>query len=219
MLSPTEARDVAGRPRVALTFDFEHPDRPTDPGVTAGLLDLLAAEGIAASVFVQGRWAEAYPDVARRIAAEGHLVGNHSHYHARMHLLTGGGLRTDIRAAEDIIRETTGVDPRPWFRCPFGAGSRAGLVLARLGALGYCEVGWDVDSRDWAGGSPRRVEGRVLRLTRGHGDGAVLLFHGWPRVTLAALPGILAGLRADGATFVRVDALVALPSPDGKGLE
>ena len=72
------------RPRVALTFDAEHPDRP---GASAGTVDrilatLRAAEA-PATFFVQGRWSQAEPSSARRIADDGHLVGNHSHYHAR----------------------------------------------------------------------------------------------------------------------------------------
>ena len=88
--------------RVALTFDAEHPDRPTRPGVAEGLLDLLAAEQIQATFFIQGRWAEAYPTTAARIAADGHLVGNHSHYHARMTLLSESGFDTDVRDAERL---------------------------------------------------------------------------------------------------------------------
>src|SRR5262249_19288122 len=110
----------AGRParfRVALTFGAEHPDRPHRPGVTEGLLDVLAERDVAATWFLQGRWVESAPALARRVAADGHLVGNHSFYHARLPLLLDEGLRTDIREAERVIREIVGVDPRPWFRC------------------------------------------------------------------------------------------------------
>ena len=53
--------------RVALTFDAEHPDRPSTPGVQERLLDLLARDAVASTFFIQGRWAEAYPATARRI--------------------------------------------------------------------------------------------------------------------------------------------------------
>ena len=108
--------------RVALTFDAEHPDRPTQPGVAESILDRLEGAGARASFFVQGRWALAYPGTARRIPAAGHLVGNHSHYHAQMPLFSPAGLATDVRDAEAAICDVLGVDPRPWFRCPFGHG-------------------------------------------------------------------------------------------------
>ena len=81
--------------RVALTFDAEHPDRPHRPGVTEGLLDVLADRGVRSTWFLQGRWVESVPELARRVAADGHLVGNHSFYHARMPLLSDDGLTTD----------------------------------------------------------------------------------------------------------------------------
>jgi hypothetical protein len=83
--------------RVALTFDAEHPSRShCPPGVQEALLEELANRGLRATFFVQGRWAKAYPQTARAIAAAGHLIGNHSHYHARMSLLSDEGLRIDV---------------------------------------------------------------------------------------------------------------------------
>src|SRR6478735_8977445 len=57
--------------QVALTFDAEHPDRSwCPPGAAERILDVLAGAGIRATFFVQGRWAEAHPATARRIADE-----------------------------------------------------------------------------------------------------------------------------------------------------
>src|SRR5438045_7647297 len=98
--------------RVALTFDTEHWSHPSSPDVQGRILDVLAQTGVRATFFVQGRWATAYPHVARRIAADGHLVGNHSHHHAPMSLLTDAGIERDLRRAEEAISEHAGVDPR-----------------------------------------------------------------------------------------------------------
>ena len=194
--------------RVALTFDAEHPDRPNRPGITEGLLDVLAAREVPTTWFLQGRWAEAEPELARRVAADGHLVGNHSFYHARLPLLTSDGIRTDVRSAERVIRETTGVEPAPWFRCPFGAGAGDQRVLGILTELGYRDIGADVVLEDW---EPARTGAAMaadaFRDAPLHGDGAVVLFHAWPPGTLDAVPLIVDGLRALGATFVRVDEL------------
>lgn len=64
--------------RVALTFDAEHPDRPTSGDHDAQVLDELARLGVRATFFLQGRWVEARPRLARRVAEEGHVVGNHT---------------------------------------------------------------------------------------------------------------------------------------------
>jgi peptidoglycan/xylan/chitin deacetylase (PgdA/CDA1 family) len=199
--------------RVALTIDTEHPDRPTDIGVTERLIETLAGEGITASFFLQGRWAEAYPDVARSIASAGHLIGNHSHYHARMPLLNDEGLLEDIADAGRAIEATTGVDPRPWFRCPFGAGSTDRRVQAAVAAAGYRHVGWHVGAEDW---DPARsatvIEEDLVAGTLAHGDGTVILIHAWPRQTLDALRPSLRRLREAGATFIRIDGLDEVPA-------
>jgi peptidoglycan/xylan/chitin deacetylase (PgdA/CDA1 family) len=198
--------------RVALTFDAEHPDRPNVAGTAERLLDALDTAGVPATFFVQGRWAEAYPATARAIATAGHQVGNHSHYHARMPLLTDSGLAEDIAEAGRIILDTTGVDPLPWFRCPFGAGATDPRVQAVVTAAGYRHVGWHIAAEDWepsrTGGA---IEADLVAGVRDHGDGAVILLHTWPSGTLAAIPGTIARLRDRGAAFVRVDALESIP--------
>jgi peptidoglycan-N-acetylglucosamine deacetylase len=194
--------------RVALTFDAEHPDRPHHTGGTEGVLDLLDAERVKATFFIQGRWAEAYPDLARSVAERGHLIGNHSFYHARMPLLSPSGLATDIRAAERAIVAATGVDPRPWFRCPFGAGTDDARVRAGIERLGYREIHWDVDGADWR--PSMRGRGMARRMTRdalARGDGAILLLHPWTMATGLGLAPLINGLRDAGSNFVRLDAL------------
>lgn len=199
--------------RVALTFDAEHPDRPAKSGNADRLLEALDGLGIRATFFIQGRWAEAYPPTARRIVEAGHLVGSHSHYHARMPLLSDDGLASDLASAEAAILEHAGADPRPWFRCPFGAGGDDPRLVARIEALGYREVGWDVNPEDWR---PERsaadVAAIVLSGVTACGDGAVVLQHAWPNPTSVALPQIVAALRDRGATFVGIDELANLPT-------
>jgi peptidoglycan-N-acetylglucosamine deacetylase len=199
--------------RVALTFDAEHPDRPLcPPGSVERILDTLRAASVRATFFVQGRWAEAHPDTARRIAEDGHLIGHHSQYHARMPLLHDDGVREDIREGAAAILEATGIDPRPWFRCPFGAGRDDPRILGLLDELGYRNVFYQVVVEDW---EPWRtgqdVERDAVRGAVEHGDGAVVLLHSWPAPTADAVPGIIRGLRWAGADLVGIDGLETLP--------
>jgi peptidoglycan/xylan/chitin deacetylase (PgdA/CDA1 family) len=205
--------------RVALTFDAEHPDRPSQDRVEERLLNALDRRSTSATFFIQGRWAEAYPSTARRIAESGHLVGSHSHYHARMALLTKAGLRSDIVAAERAIIDATGVNPRPWFRCPFGSGSGDQRVQSVVRKAGYRHVGWHVIGRDWP---PERtateVEDAIVEGCLAYGDGAIVLLHSWPDRTLGAIVGAIERLSGQGATFVRIDGLDDIPELGG-GLE
>ena len=199
--------------RVALTFDAEHPDRPTDPSAELRLLDTLARLDVRATFFLQGRWVEAYPDRARAVALAGHLAGNHGFYHVRMPLLADEGLRTDIAAAERVIVEVAGVDPRPWFRCAFGAGGDDPRVLAAVAAAGYRHVPWDVEAEDWepsiSGDAITRtlLDGLLARRAAGTGDGSIVLLHSWPTGTADAMGELVTRLRDEGATLVRVDEL------------
>ena len=195
-------------PRVALTFDVEHPDRPHH-GVHAGwLLDELARNEVPATLFLQGRWVEAFPDLARRAVADGHLIGNHSHYHARMPLLSPTGFDEDVRVAEGVIRDATGADPRPWFRFPFGAGADDPALHARLDALGYRHIGWDVELYEWEPGrTAGEIADAVVAGVEDHGDGVIVLLHSWPDPVAAGLASAVSRIRERGAEFVRVDRL------------
>jgi len=191
---------------VALTFDAEHPDRSKcPPGTQERILDALDHDDLRGTFFLQGRWVTAYPATARRIAESGHLVGNHSDYHARLPLFSDDGVRADVTGAERTILDVAGVDPRPWFRCPFGEGHDDSRVLAVLGDLGYRNVHWDADGQDWEDDrGPRDVEDAIVSGAARIGDGAIVLLHTWPGPTLEALPGIVARLRDAGASFVTV---------------
>jgi peptidoglycan/xylan/chitin deacetylase (PgdA/CDA1 family) len=198
--------------RVALTFDAEHPDRPHRAGVADQIVELLAAQRVRATFFLEGRWTHAHPRTAERIARDGHLVGSHSYMHARMPTLSPAGMRRDLRDAEQTIREIAGSDPRPWFRCPYGAGWRDPRVRRVLVELGYRHVGWDVIVEDW---EPERdgaaVADAVLAgIARCDGE-AVVLLHSWPQATLEALPEIIRSVRARGGELSGVDELDRVP--------
>jgi peptidoglycan-N-acetylglucosamine deacetylase len=172
------------------------------------VLALLRAEGVRATFFIQGRWAQAFPEIANQIAEDGHVIGSHSHFHARMPLLTDEGLRADIVQATRAIRDATGVDPKPWFRCPWGHGARDPRVKMALQAQRYQHVGWDVVAEDWEPDrSGEQVAGDVLAGVRAHGDRAVVLLHPWTASTLGAMPKILGDLRDAGDALVTVEDL------------
>ena len=74
---PAASAQAADKPLIGLTFD----DGPSAER-TAFVLDILKEKGVRATFFVQGSHAQQYPDLVRRIKAEGHVIGNHSWDHA-----------------------------------------------------------------------------------------------------------------------------------------
>ena len=107
-------------------------------------------------------------------------------------LLTDAGLATDVAEAAEAIVATTGADPRPWFRCPFGAGHDDPKVLTTLASLGYRNVHWHVELEDW---EPWRrgdeIAADAIEMVVEHGDGAVVLLHTWPGGTADAVGPIV----------------------------
>lgn len=195
--------------RIALTFDTEFPGRPTVPGVEDRLLATLAAVDERATFFLQGRWVRANPEQARRIAAAGHLIGNHSNFHAPMDGLDDELFRGDVRRAEETIWTITGADPKPWFRCPFGAGMDDQRVLAGLAELGYRHIGWDVDPEDWnEQHDAATVERFVLDGVAARDGDTIVLLHSWPAATAEALPRLLDDLAERRAELITVDRLM-----------
>ena len=195
--------------RVALTFDAEHPSRSQCPrGVAEAILETLAAHRVRGTFFVEGRWASAYPDLARSIAKAGHLVGNHSNAHVRITRLSRHGLAAEIEDAQKRIEQVTGIDPRPWFRSPYGDGAADLDVLAVLAEHGYRNVLWDIAASDWEDDrTAEGIENDVVDGVLNRGDGTTVLLHAWPAPTAGALPQILERLWSAGARFLTVAEL------------
>ncbi len=194
--------------RIALTFDAEVAQWPCDPGNPGHILETLFRESVRATFFLQGRLVLSGPSFAREVAAAGHLIGNHSHSHERLTWISNERIRRSILQAQETIVGTTGRDPRPYFRCPYGAGGNSRRVLDIVEGLGYRHVSWDVDTADWIPG--RKAAGVARAVVAGwtsFGDGARVLLHSWPDATAAALPSLIASLRELGAVFVGIDEL------------
>ena len=186
----------------ALTFDAG-----ADRGYAAQILDTLAANGIHASFGMTGVWAEANPDLIRRIVNEGHHLINHSWNHPSFNTLTSAQRADQLKRTEDIIREQTGVDMRPWFRPPYGEYNDS--VLNDLAANGYTiNVMWSTDSLGWNGLSAAQVTQRVVDQAV---PGGIGLFHvGAASSDAAALQGIIDRLRERGYRFDTVEAMAGM---------
>ncbi len=196
-------RGRGGERVVALTFD----DGP-DPAHTPAILDLLEAADVRASFFLIGRRARAWPDVARRIAAAGHDVGNHSWSHRSLWLSGPRATREEIEQGHAAVAEAAGQAPR-FFRPPWGLANLAMFpVLARLGTP---LVLWTAQPEGLRAVAPDRQLARALGRAR---PGAIYDLHDADGVAgagarLAAyLPRLIEGLRAAGYALVPLSRLV-----------
>src|SRR5881394_3917421 len=113
---PTLYHQGAGGPhQIALTFD----DGP-DPKWTPKILDILKAENVKAAFFLVGARAEEYPDLVRRIVAEGHEIGNHTYYHPNLAICWPEHIRVELNATQLLLQTLTG-RATTLFRPPYAA--------------------------------------------------------------------------------------------------
>lgn len=99
-----------------LTFD----DGPSEEN-TARVLDILKARNIKAAFFLVGENVEKHPEMARRIAQEGHTIGIHCYNHDYKALYDSvDGYIADFEKAQEAVRAATGVDVK-LFRFPGGS--------------------------------------------------------------------------------------------------
>ncbi|GAA2349103.1 polysaccharide deacetylase family protein [Dactylosporangium salmoneum] len=185
---------------VALTVD----DGP-HPDWTPPLLDLLARHGVRATFFLIGDRVRERPDLARRIAGEGHALGNHSMTHPHpFAALAPAALEAEIAGTQEAIERATGVRPR-LFRAP--SGNWSPRVLRAAAGHGLTPVDWTVNPSDWRAPGTERIARALDRSRAGH----IMLCHdggGDRSQTVAALAHVLPRLRARGLTFA---------TPPGRG--
>jgi peptidoglycan/xylan/chitin deacetylase (PgdA/CDA1 family) len=192
----------AGRGAVALTFDAG-----ADRGYAEDILDVLQAEHVVGSFGITGQWARANPELVRRMAADGHLVFNHTLDHRSFTGVSDqlGGLsaarrRAELEDADAIIAPLIGHSTRPYYRLPYGDDDAR--VAADVQPAGYShKVGWTVDSLGWRGAQSAEIVARCLKLAA---PGAMYVFHvGHTSQDALALPQIIGGLRDRGFGFER----------------
>ncbi len=197
------------RSRVVLTFD----DGP-DPLYTAQILDTLKARGAVASFFVLGRQVQRLPDLTKRIADEGHEIGNHSWSHPELAGLSESAIRVELSATARVIEATTGQRPL-LFRPPYIGDARPASEdrlrpMAIANDLGLRVVGLEVDPKDWYEKDPQKIVAAAMRGIR-RGAGRIILLHdaGGDRTpTLAALGPMIDSLRAAGYEISTVAGLL-----------
>jgi peptidoglycan/xylan/chitin deacetylase (PgdA/CDA1 family) len=146
---------AARRPdELALTFD----DGP-NPAWTPRLLDILAAYSVRATFFMIGNFVQAEPALVRRVAEEGHLIGNHSWSHPNLARTPANLVVEELARTCDVLEQRLG-KPVRFFRPPYGARRRFVLRTAR--DLGMTPVTWNAMTSDWSAPSADRIAEQLM---------------------------------------------------------
>ena len=192
----TDSHASRDRRTVALTFD----DGP-DPERTPALLDTLRALDVPATFFLLGNKVDAHPELAARIARDGHEIGNHTYSHPYLPLKRSRTVRAELLATDGAIERACGFTP-VLARPPYGG--RSPRNVRAFQRAGKRTILWDVNSFDWKGKPAAEVAERVLERTR---PGSIILMHDardGGEITVEAVRLIVPALRARGLDLVTV---------------
>jgi peptidoglycan-N-acetylglucosamine deacetylase len=190
---------------IALTFD----DSP-DLVYTTQVLHILKMYKAVATFFLVGDSIDKYPNVAKKIVADGHIVASHSYNHVNLMRFSPENAYTkQVAKAQTTFQKHLGVTPL-LLRPPYGDVTNA--EIAYLSTKNIDLVNWSIDSFDYNKkmNEPSRMIRRIRQLAH---SGAIVLMHsagGNRQRTIQALPKIIANLHQQGYTLVTVPQLLGV---------
>ncbi|MFY9279336.1 MAG: polysaccharide deacetylase family protein [Caldicoprobacterales bacterium] len=189
--------------QIALTFD----DGP-NPNYTPRLLDILKEHQVTATFFTMGKQAKLYPDIIKRMDAEGHALGIHSYSHRHAWLMSPTRTIRDMIQTYNILEHILGNPPK-WYRPPWGTFNLISIFAAER--LDLKTAYWSIEAQDWDKNTTvEHIYNTVIKKVH---PGAIIVLHdnqgapGAPERTLKALPTIIKSLKGQGYEFVSLDRM------------
>ena len=186
---------------IYLTFDCGY-----ENGYTEQILDALKKHHAPAAFFVVGNMIETAPDIVKRMADEGHIVGNHTYHHPDMSAISDqAAFQKELDDLAALYKETTGRELSQFYRPPQGKYSVENLRQAH--ALGYKTVFWSLAYVDWyVDNQPTQEQAYAKLLPRIH-DGAIVLLHSTSKTNAEILDDLLTKWEGMGFTFASLEDL------------
>lgn len=186
---------------IYLTFDCGY-----ENGNTEAILDALKKHSAPAAFFVVGNMVETAPEIVKRMAEEGHIVGNHTYHHPDMSSITEeGAFKKELEELETIYREAAGRELPKYYRPPQGKYNVENLKQAQK--LGYKTVLWSLAYVDWyTDDQPTAEEAYGKLLPRIH-NGAIVLLHSTSKTNAEILDDLLTKWEGMGYRFASLEEL------------
>ena len=186
---------------IYLTFDCGY-----ENGNTEAILDALQKHNAPAAFFVVGHMIESAPDIVKRMAAEGHTVGNHTFHHPdRSAISQKEAFQQELDSLAALYKETTEQELSRFYRPPQGKYSEENLKQAQ--ELGWKTIFWSLAYVDWnTDDQPTAEEAFSKLLPRIH-NGAIVLLHSTSRTNADILDELLTRWEDMGYTFKPLEEL------------
>ena len=184
-----------------LTFDAGY-----ENGCTAKILDVLKKHQVSAAFFLVGNYMQTNPDLVRRMAAEGHIVGNHTMHHPDMSKIEElSAFQKELEGVETLYRDITGEEMPKYYRPPQGIYNGKNLEMAK--SLGYKTVFWSLAYVDWNNDNQPTAEYAYEKLLPRTHNGAVILLHSTSKTNAEILDELLTIWKGMGYCFAPISEL------------
>lgn len=192
---------------VALTFD----DGPAIH--TNEILTILKAENVRGTFFLTGNEIEKNPEDAKKIAEEGHEIGNHSYSHQRMVLKSPTFIKEEIEKTDELIRQT-GYKGDIHFRPPFG--KKLLQLPYYLHKHDRKSILWNIEPETYpeVAADSSKITQHVLEKIE---PGSIILLHVMyesRQESLNSVKEIITSLKEQGYSFVTVSELLEFEKED-----
>ncbi|MBB6634481.1 delta-lactam-biosynthetic de-N-acetylase [Cohnella thailandensis] len=183
-----------------LTFDNGY-----ENGYTGPILDVLKKKQVPAVFFVTGHYVKTEPQLLKRMADEGHLIGNHSWSHPDMTQVSSARIKEELDKVNQEVAKLTNQSSMKFVRPPRGIFNDRVLEVSKQ--LGYTNVFWSIAYRDWETNLQRGANYAYTNVMNQLHPGAVILLHSVSRDNAQALERIIDSARGLGYEFKRLDTL------------
>ena len=186
---------------IYLTFDAGYENGCTEP-----ILDALKKHNAPAAFFLVGTYIRQHPDLVRRMAGEGHTVGNHTMHHYDMSKISDpAAFQKELEDVETAYQEAVGKPMEKYYRPPQGIYSEENLRQAKN--LGYKTVFWSLAYVDWNRDSQPSADAAFQKLIPRIHPGAVVLLHSTSQTNAQILDELLTRWENLGYRFAPIEEL------------
>ncbi|MCE5169963.1 delta-lactam-biosynthetic de-N-acetylase [Paenibacillus profundus] len=189
-----------GKKVLYLTFDNGY-----ENGLTEQILNTLKDKKVPAAFFVTGHYVKSQPELLKRMAAEGHIIGNHSWSHPDMTQISNAQLKEELDKVKAEVAQVTGKQQMIYLRPPRGIFSERTLAVTR--EMGYTNVFWSLAYKDWDVNAQKGARYAYDKVMSQLHPGAVMLLHSISKDNANALGSIIDGARKQGYEFIALDQL------------
>lgn len=173
---------------IYLTFDNGY-----ENGYTPQVLDVLKKQNVKAAFFVTGHFVKDQPELIKRMAEEGHIIGNHSYHHPDLTTKTSRVIQEELESVDEEVYKITGEKNNLYLRPPRGIFSER--VLEETKKLGYQTVFWSVAFVDWKINAQKGWRYAYDNMMKQAHPGAIYLLHTVSRDNAEALDQAITDLK------------------------